>query len=104
MFIAFDDNYNVTEDGRVYSNRSKKWLKPGLSSSGYLTVCLGRNNSKGLHELVLETHIGPRPGEHVCNHKDGDKLNNHVSNLEWVTYSDNLKHAYERGLRKGRSK
>lgn len=55
--------------------------------------------TKNIHILVLEAFIEPRPNNLVANHKDGIKENNSINNLEWVTYSENLKHAFETGLR-----
>jgi hypothetical protein len=52
-----------------------------------------------LHRLLAEAFI-PNPDNLPCvNHKDGNKLNNSLDNLEWCSYSDNLKHAYAKGLR-----
>ena len=51
-----------------------------------------------VHRLVLEAFVGPCPPGCECNHKDGDKSNNNKSNLEWVTPSENQKHAYKMGL------
>ncbi len=54
-----------------------------------------------VHSLVAEAFYGPPPIKgQVVNHKDGDRANNSVDNLEWVTYSGNAVHAYEHGLQK----
>lgn len=75
-------------------------LKPGRFSNDYLFVCLrkdGSNKNHLIHRLVAESFI-PNPNNYpIVNHKDGDKTNNHVSNLEWCTQSYNLKHAIEIG-------
>jgi hypothetical protein len=77
--------------------------KPVRSSRGYESVGLtiSTNNQKTcmIHNLVLEAFVGPRPPGYECNHKDGNKTNNHLSNLEWVTHSENARHAYRNGLR-----
>lgn len=81
--------------GKLLSLCKNKW--------GYLFVCLRKNGFKKMdkvHRFVLETFIGPCPKNHECNHKDGDKKNNKLSNLEWTTKSENLKHAYRIGLKK----
>lgn len=60
----------------------------------------GKAKKMTLHRLLAEAFV-PNPHELPCvNHKDGNKLNNAIDNLEWCSYSDNLKHAYQSGLRK----
>ncbi len=77
--------------------------KPVKSSRGYESVglTLSTNNQKTcmIHNLVLEAFVGPCPPGHECNHKDGNKTNNHLSNLEWVTHLENVRHACRNGLR-----
>jgi hypothetical protein len=93
--------YKITEDGEVwsYQKNTPRPLKPGVSKLGYKLVCLGRNNPKTLHRLLAKTFI-PNPENKPCvNHIDGNKLNNNLSNLEWVSYSENNKHAFKTGLR-----
>jgi hypothetical protein len=52
-----------------------------------------------VHLLVLDAFGPPKPTPaHECNHIDGDKLNNHISNLEWVTRTENIVHAFKLGL------
>jgi len=53
--------------------------------------------SRRIHRLVLEAFIGPSL-ERECNHKDGNKLNNDLKNLEWVTHQENINHAVKEGL------
>lgn len=85
-------------------------LKPALiygkSKTPYLQVVLivgARRRSAKVHHLVLEAFVGMRPTpKHQANHIDGDKANNHVENLEWVTASENMRHAIATGLLKVR--
>lgn len=88
-------SYIVYSDGRVYSKISERFLNPTLCSSGYLTLgsVLG-----SVHRLVVKTFMGEIPLGLAVNHKDGDKTNNNLSNLEVVTYSENMRHAYRIGL------
>lgn len=93
--------YQVSSLGRVRSYKSKKeWiLKPGKNNSGYLYVNLcqdGKYKSMSVHRLVATYFLGK--SSLVVNHKDGDKLNNILGNLEWISDSDNRKHAKENGL------
>ena len=73
-----------------------------LNHRGYRVVALCCNrlsNVRLIHRLVAEAFIGPAPtSAHQVNHIDGDKANNCMSNLEWVTPSENLQHAYDTGL------
>lgn len=82
-------------DGRI--------LRPALSKEGYLRVCLcreGEEKNGKVHRLICLTFLpNPENKPHV-NHKDGNKLNNHVDNLEWCTASYNQRHAFAKGLAK----
>lgn len=81
-----------------------KILKPRTKNNGYLNLFLydrnGNRKDCGPGILVLEAFVGPRPDGYECNHKDGDKKNNCVWNLEWVTKSENRLHAYRSGLQR----
>lgn len=69
---------------------------------GYYYVSLTKNRKQygfTIHRLVASTFISsPENCKVEINHKDGNKLNNHVSNLEWVTHKYNIEHAYSNGL------
>jgi len=94
--------YTILSTGYVLSskNRKDRILKFAKNNRGYLSVsiCYGIAKSYLIHRLVAETFI-PNPYKKPCiNHIDGDKANNHVSNLEWVTYQENTIHSYKTGL------
>lgn len=87
----------VSSLGRVRRASGHATINQSLSTHGYPVVQLytgkGNGTSQRTHMLVAESFLGPRPSSrHVVNHKDGNKQNNNVSNLEWVTYADNSKH------------
>ena len=87
------ENYSVSNFGRVINNKTNRLLKP--SGGKYLHVTLSVNNvqkSFNVHRLVAETFIGL--SDKQVNHIDGDSHNNKLSNLEYVTASENVIHAY----------
>ncbi len=100
--------YKVSNYGRVKRNSSDynstyigKILKPGLIRGGYLMVVLCKNGKRKnslVHRLVIESFLGPCPKGKEVNHIDGIKINNEIWNLEYVTRSENHKHAYKLGL------
>jgi len=116
--IGFEGYYQVSDCGRVRSldrlvrTRGQGMrLVPGNTLSlfmdkyGYMAVKLWKSNrgtGVRVHRLVLESfgNIGKQCGHSLeCNHKDGNKSNNTVDNLEWVSNSENKKHSYRIGLR-----
>ena len=100
--VIGNENYLVSQKGKVISLYSGKTLKYS-KSAGYYSVGLYSDNGvkrRTVHSLVAEVWIGERPDGYECNHKDGNKLNNNVDNLEWVTRSENGLHAYRTGLSK----
>lgn len=94
----------IYEDGKVYSLNSNKYLKTQLCEKGYHKITLYHNKKRKtflLHRLVALSFLDlPENYEDLeVNHKDGDKSNNNVINLEWATSLDNIKHAISCGLR-----
>lgn len=96
----FNGKYFISVDG-VISNRDKP-MKSYIINSGYAAIKLtvkGKRFSKLVHRLVAE-HFIPNPeNKKEVNHIDGNKLNNNVCNLEWVTSSENKQHALATGLK-----
>jgi len=94
VHIPGHPDYMITNDGEVYSLRMKKWLIPVKNRDGYWTYRLS-GKTKQAQRLVLESFIGPCPSRrHRANHKDGNKINNLLTNLEWVTHQQNIQHSY----------
>lgn len=93
--------YMITSHGRVYSNTRKGWLSQTLSKNGYMKTEV-RSSSKetnrlsiGIDRLVAITFFGDKSNEgYVVNHIDGNKTNNHIENLEWVTRRENSRKSY----------
>jgi hypothetical protein len=100
--VGFKD-YQISNYGRVKSLKynKKKLLKSGVINSGYLIVCLSNSKIKKfklIHRLIAHAFIPNADNKPQVNHKDGNKHNNHIDNLEWVDHSENMKHAYRSGL------
>lgn len=90
------DGYSITSDGEVIGKKGRA-LKQIVDSNGYKSVRLP-SGWKRVHQLLANTFI-PNPNNlETVNHKDGDKLNNDLSNLEWMSRIDNLHHAMDNGL------
>lgn len=92
MFIAGFDDYDIFEDGRVFSHKKQVYLKPQNNGNGYLKVHLYKNGKMHqlyLHRLVAETFI-PNPNNYrYIDHIDRDKTNNCVTNLRWCSAKEN---------------
>ena len=94
-------NYLVSNYGNVKNLKTNKILNGEIIKKGYIRMYLGYNfkNKVLAHRMVAETFIPNPDNKPTVNHIDGNKLNNHVSNLEWNTYSENLQHAFDNNLK-----
>lgn len=98
--LGFEGLYQVSNLGRI-KNKKGMFLKPYLQN-GYLRVGLYKNKSIKsiyIHRLVATAFIPKIEDKNIINHKDGNKLNNNVQNLEWCNYSENNQHAYKYKLK-----
>jgi hypothetical protein len=103
IYAAISDfpDYLITQNGMVYSKKTDRFLKP-RKVNGYSHVTLCKSGLKkpiSIHVLVATAFLGDRPHGLVVNHKNGIRTDNRISNLEWVSQSENVKHAYENKLR-----
>ena len=116
----YHGSYEVSDNGRIRSLDRQTPYKEGfrttkgrilkffLDGCGYPTIHLWKYRQKRIHKihhLVALVFIGHPPGaigrginDYQINHKDGDKTNNHVLNLEWITHKANKLHAAQNGL------
>lgn len=106
----YEGLYEISNLGRIkslkriekfYHNNNDKILIRSKCSNGYLKIVLSKNNlhkNYMIHRLVAEAFIPNPENKPTVNHKDGNKQNNCVDNLEWATYSENIQHAYNLGL------
>lgn len=109
------EDYGITRDGTVYrlkypdaGNRAKykvpHKLSPELDRYGYLKVVLSKNHKayyRTVHRLVAETYLPNPLNKTQINHKNGDKTDNRMENLEWCTAKENIHHAHRTNLHKG---
>ena len=96
------ENYIIYSNGKVFSKRRNKFLNGSTDKYGYLIYQLGNKNRVKAHRLIALSFIPNQENKPQVNHIDGNKKNNDVSNLEWVTNSENLKHAHKIGLIKNK--
>lgn len=95
--------YAIEEDGRVYSKYFKRYMKTSIDKDGYPTISLKNDRNGyshfGIHRLLMIAFYPIDNMENMqVNHKDGNKKNNNLDNLEWVTCEENLKHARDNNL------
>lgn len=112
--VGYEGYYQVSNMGRVKSlkrvtnNQFCKqdyFLKQTKTNAGYLKVILIRNSkrtNKNIHRLVAETFIDNSNKLPCVNHKNGNKQDNRVENLEWVNFKQNIEHAIRNELKKSR--
>lgn len=106
---GYEGIYQVSSLGnikRLYKNKCKI-IKSTFNDRGYLTVVLWNTDTTNvprrkryrIHRLVADIFIPKIDGKNFINHKDGNKCNNNVDNLEWCTRRENMLHSYKTGLR-----
>ena len=109
-YYQISNHGNVRSLDRVITEKTGKTqtlkgriLKQRINPGGYYYIGLGKNGIKAtfaIHQLVAQAFIPNPNNKRTVNHIDGNKLSNSLANLEWATYSENLKHAYKTGLRR----
>ena len=101
-FDGVQSNYTLYEDGSVYNEHKQKYLRGTSITKQNRYVKVHVDKFRPLHRLVAEAFV-PNPNKYSqVNHIDGNRLNNAASNLEWVSPSANVKHAYRTGLKHNR--
>ena len=93
---GYEGLYAITSCGRVWSYRSKKFLKLAKEKNGYMSVCLseeGRKKKYSIHRLVAEAYIPNPLGLSDVNHKNEDKSKNYINNLEWLSRKNNVRYS-----------
>lgn len=91
--IPVDNNYEASNDGQIREIKTHKNISQWLDKDGYLIVTLSGKLYRA-HRLIALTFISNPNNLPVVNHKNFNKSDNHVANLEWVTYSENSQHSF----------
>lgn len=94
--------YKVSSQGKVWSHKTGTWMSTQVNKNGYEQIGLrnkhGQRKMIYVHRLVADLFVAKVDGKNHINHKDGCKVNNNYTNLEWVTPTENMSHAKETGL------
>lgn len=101
----FEKRYKISNLGQVKSliGEEERIMKPSDNGSGYLAIAIRKSKKyigKLIHRAVAEAFIENPKNKEYVNHIDGEKYNNSVENLEWVTPSESMDHSYIIGLHK----
>ena len=103
---GYEGIYAITSCGKVWSYRSQKFLKSADNGHGYQVVVFSTDEIKNkhyrVHRLVAEAYLDNPEGYSDVNHKDGNRSNNNINNLEWVSREQNCNKASDK--RKGARK
>lgn len=104
--IGYEGLYKINTDGKIFSVNRQIYRKTKINNCGYERITLNKNKiakDYSVHRLVAQIFIEKHNNKNIhVNHKDGNKLNNHVNNLEWCTRKYNVIHSYKLGLAKGK--
>lgn len=92
-------NYEINQEGLIRNIKTGKFRKGFKRKDGYVGVqlYLGKVVNFQLHRLIAEVFIPNPEGKQYINHKNSNRSDNSLDNLEWVTFEENVKHGYESG-------
>lgn len=97
------ENYQISDTGLLKNSTTGKLMKTNYDIHGYERLTInkkGKRYNLKIHQLVAKMFLSPpKDPKYVINHKDGNKSNNCLTNLEWISQSENLSHAIKNGLK-----
>lgn len=91
--VKFGELYLIYSDGRIWSNTKGSFISTWVGNKGYLMIkAYGRTRT--VHRIIAECFIPNEHGLKTVNHKNGNRLDNRVENLEWCSYAENNLHSW----------
>jgi hypothetical protein len=91
--MIYKNNYEVYEDGNIFSYKSNKFMKPFRLGGSYLGVSIDRK-PEYVHRIVANCFLPNPNNKDTVNHKSGDKTDNSIANLEWMTLKENINYSF----------
>lgn len=94
-------DFEISKEGVIRNKHTFKIKSQYVSDTGYYMISVSQNNKSKpyrVHRLLAQTFISNPHNKPEVNHKDGNKLNNSLGNLEWVTHLENMQHAFKSGI------
>lgn len=93
-------NYSINKSGDIFNNKTGRKLKVSKNKHYYVhTIKVGNKfTTQYIHRLIAEQFIPNPENKKTVNHKNLNKLDNRIDNLEWATYQENIQHAWDNGV------